>query len=92
MTNMPVIRLELEHMKHTMLAALSQHTSEINKMAEAQIEKAIKEFDWAAETTQIVHEALRKAVSSYFAYGEGYNFITGSVNEAFDKMFKAVKK
>lgn len=92
MTNMPIIRLELEQMKYTLLAALSQHTSEINKLAEEQIAKAIKDFNWQAETTQVVHEALRTAIGTYFQYGKGYEFITGAVNEAFETMFKAVKK
>ena len=92
MTDTPIIRLELEQMKHTLLVALGKHNQELSAKAEAQITKAIEDFNWQQETTVIVHDAIRNALQSYFGYGEGYNFISEAINKAFTGMFKAVKK
>lgn len=73
----PVIRVEFEHMKHTMLAAVTQHLGEIEAVAEAQLEELLSDKNFLqsvryqleitvrATIEQSVREAVKKEVSEH---------------------------
>jgi len=88
MNEMPIIRLEVEQIKHQILHHFGQYQKEVSVAVEKQIEKVIGEFDFYAEIKPIVEKCLRDNLNGYFSYGEGNTMINNSLQEALDKTFK----
>lgn len=58
--NVPIIRLEVEGMKHTMLMALAEHTSKID----ASVQQAIEEYCTDENINAIVKEEAKAALDN----------------------------
>ncbi|MGD2065599.1 MAG: hypothetical protein PVI43_00330 [Candidatus Bathyarchaeota archaeon] len=81
---MPLIRLEVEQMKSTILTHLGAHNSEMGEVLKVEIEKVIESYDWQGKVTEIVHTELTKQVADYFKYGQGHDLVKAAVTEGFD--------
>jgi hypothetical protein len=86
--SMPIIRLELDYMKQSVSYHLGLHKNELSKNVNAQIEKAIAEFDFEGEVSRIATEAIRRAINFEFTCGNGFTWIQEAINKAFTDMFK----
>lgn len=80
MTDIPIVRITLDHMKHTLIHAMGAHFAEMDETVKAAINKAIDEFDYTAAMKQIVNGAIKDTlavvVQESFGYGsEGYEVI-----------------
>ena len=72
--NIPIIRLEVQGMKHTLLTALSQHSVEM----EASVQQAVENFCTEKNLTAIVNDAVkyemdmavREEVRNFFGFGK----------------------
>ena len=82
---MPMIRLELDHMKQTIVASLAAHSQELSEYTEREIERAIQSFDFSTHVRSWVHGAISQALKNYFSYGEGWKTIQATVTDALDK-------
>ncbi len=76
----PIIRLELEHMKHTLVRAMGVHFAEIDENVRKAIEHAVDNFDYGGEIEKIVNNemsaALKEALHQHFQVGgPGYETI-----------------
>lgn len=71
----PVIRLELQSMKHSVVNALSAYHSDVERTVSQQLDEVIKNFDFGAvvqsTATEALNKAIKTAVESYFMYGRG---------------------
>lgn len=89
MTEMPVIRVELEGMRYQVLHALQSHNQQIEELVTAQLDKVIAEFDYASVVREVaaraITNAINKAVTTYFESGNGWKEITQVVQDTLDK-------
>ena len=81
------IRLEIEHMKHAIISHIGAYGSDMGKILDAEIQKAIENYDWQGDVTRIVHNAIQNHVKEYFTYGEGNKAICESIQTALGKVF-----
>lgn len=87
MRDTPIIRLELEQMKQSMMVALGNYHDDITANVDEQLTRAIKNFDWEAAVSRAASDAIRKAVDDYFKWGEGHTIIHTAVGDALDVLF-----
>ena len=80
----PTLKIEVEHMKHTIINHIGAMGSDLGKALETEIQRAIDNYDWQGQVTRIVHEALKDAIDGYFRYGKGNKMILAALNEGFD--------
>lgn len=90
--NIPIVRLELEHMKFGIVQALNKHVLNID----AEVQKAIDEFateqNLSAIVRNITHQEIRAAVNDeiqrFFRYSDkGRAAIREAVNEHLNREF-----
>ena len=90
MMNIPVIRLELEGMKHSILTALH----EVAVGMDADIQQAVNDFCEQGHLRKVIQDAVKreitaaieKNIASYFRYGDGNK----AIQEMVDKMRKEI--
>ena len=82
----PRLRLEIEGIKHSIIAHIGAMDSELGDALSVEINKAVENYPWEQEVMSIVHDKIRAEISSYFKYGAGAK----SINEAVDDGFKRV--
>ena len=80
---LPTLKLELSHMKQTLLVALADYQGDVSKQVEAEIETAIENFNFSAVVQPIIQKAIADAVEEYFAYGKGRKQINDALEEVF---------
>lgn len=81
--NPPIIRIEFEHMKHTLLKALTEYQAGID----TSIREAVKLFCTTENLRCIIHAhvsrvlegAIREEVERFFRYGEGRRAVAEAV-------------
>jgi hypothetical protein len=81
--DMPIIRLEIEGMKHSIVTALAAHGGRVSKAVEAEIDHFLTTFDWSASVRSamvpILNSLIADAVKRHFEYGEGRALVMGEV-------------
>jgi hypothetical protein len=79
MENIPVIRLEVQGMKHTMMVALQQYQVNLD----ADIQQAIADYLTEENVSRVVRESVRSAIElvlreevlKFYQYGEGRKMV-----------------
>ena len=85
MTNLPpLIRLEVEGMKYSVMHYLSEHHQDIEREVECQLEQAIASYDFPAEVRKHIHACIDSAIAGYFKYGKGHDAVRDAVWAALD--------
>ena len=82
MGGMPIIRLEIEQMRHCVLSHLAQYNKEIEGMVSEEIDRVIKNIDLRAEVRKHMVSCITGAVESYFKYGDGSKAVKDAVWES----------
>ena len=90
--NIPIIRLEVEHMKHTMCAALSEHAALMDSSVKSAIDAYCTEDNLNSVVSIAVREALNSAVKeevrNFFRYsGNGRTAIREAVIQFLDDVY-----
>jgi len=85
---MPMIKIQLDHMRQGIVAALADYTDELSKFVEEELERVIENFDFSGEVQRIAQDVIKRSIENYFAYGDGRKLIESAVNEALDEIFK----
>jgi len=80
---MPIVRLEIDNMKKSILSHLGVIGSELGDRLAAEIEEAIESYSWGDRVKFIVHEAIEARIQDYFSFGEGGRKIKDAINEGF---------
>lgn len=72
---MPIIKIEVESMKHTIQHAMHEHFVKIDAMIQAEIERVTNpeniKFEISCIAQKVMKEEVDKAVRHYFSFGEG---------------------
>jgi len=89
---MPTIRVEVDHMKHSIISHLGNHMDEISKHVESKIEDAISCYDFEGQINRVVHEKITREIESYYGYGKGGEAIRQSVEDALTHTFQKSEK
>ena len=83
--DIPIVRLEIQRMKHTICTALAEHSAKMD----SDIQKAIEDFCTEENIDRVIREAtykildctIREEVEAFFRYGPGRNVIAAAVKE-----------
>lgn len=82
---LPRIRLDLEHMRYSVVHALGTHNREIEKYVGEELERQIGAFDYAAAIKAAVAPAMqtviRQAVDDFFRNGGGASLVYSAVSQ-----------
>jgi len=87
MEQLPLIRLEIEEMKHAILHHFNLYQKDVSDTVKKEIEKSIKEFDFVNAVKKATEEILQSEIEAYFKYGEGFKMIQESIKETLNKVF-----
>lgn len=84
--SIPIIRIELEGMKHTLMAAMSQHLLEMDDLIQVQVDRVctpenISSIVYEQAKTQIKN-AIDDAVRTFYSYGDGQKAVKEAVFQA----------
>ena len=85
LSRMPLVRLELERMKEAIVTHLGVVGSEYEQVLGEQISKAIAEYPWEKQVSEITHSVITESITSWFRYGEGHALISDAVQTALDR-------
>lgn len=93
MNELPIVRLELTRMQHSICMMVSAHMMKLDKEAQAAVKAAVESFDYGGEVRRIAHDAIRSAikhaVEEQFRYdGAPYK----AIQEVARKMVEAAVK
>ena len=83
--NTPIIRLEIEGMRQTILAALTQHHVQLDTYIQSALEKYCSD-DYIqgvvdASAKRALDEAIKGEVESFFRYGPGRAAVKAAIAE-----------
>ena len=87
MDEYPLIKLEIESMKHAILHHFNSYQQDLSNCVKKEIESAIKNFDFASEVRKAVHQVISGTIDQYFKWGDGSKLISSAMNEALNKTF-----
>lgn len=86
MNELPIIRLELDQMRMSILHAFADYQGEISKVVTERLDSVIKNFDFKDTIDNIAFEVLKDSINDYFKYGEGRKIIELSLKDALSKV------
>jgi hypothetical protein len=81
----PIIKLEVENMRHTMAFALSKYATELDEILQAalvvyctpeNLERVIQ-----SEATKVLDQVIKEEVENWFMYGEGRKVIKEAIEK-----------
>jgi hypothetical protein len=85
----PVVRLEIEGMKHTIMHAMTQHLAHMDSDIRAAVERACKpeHISELIETTarKQIAEAVKAEIESFYRYGPGRKAVKEAVIKTLGK-------
>lgn len=85
----PIIRLEVNRMKHTMLVALSEYAAQVDEMLRSSIEAYCTPDNLQRvidkETQRTLDAVIREEVKNWFTYGEGREVIKKALEQKLDE-------
>lgn len=89
MNEIPLIRIEVETMRQSMIHAFSRQMLRLDEMFKEAINDACQPEKVQAILTEAankyIQEALKLETERYFLYGEGRKYISEKVKEKLDK-------
>ena len=88
MNEYPIIRLELQRMKQSMLTHLGIYHQGISDQVERYMENAIQTFDFEMAVGSATHDAIEEVINEYFKWGEGRRVIKSAIEDSLNQMFK----
>lgn len=85
----PLVRLEVDYMKHSILHAFSEHQMKLDK----DVKRAVERFCAPGNVTAIVNAEVERSLKSaieteihdFFAYGAGRHFIAAQVRKKLEE-------
>jgi hypothetical protein len=94
MNELPVVRLELQHMQHSICMMINEHMMKLDSEAQAAVKAAVASFDYSGEVRKITHEAIRdalkRAIELQFRYdSQPYQAIKTLAEQMVKKALKA---
>lgn len=85
---MPILKFEIENLRHAVMSHMGVVGSEMGDAIEAQFKKAVDEFPWEATVRRLAFEAMTTAIENHFNYGAGRKAIDKAIDEALASLEK----
>ena len=79
---MPIIRLEVENLKHAIVTHMGCIGSELGDRIAAEVDKAVEQYPWESTVKKVVEQSIYKALERHFTYGRGFKAIEGAIEAA----------
>lgn len=87
--SIPVVRLEVEYMKHAILHAFTEHTLKVDQDVKAAVEHFCRPENVRAIVAQAVDSVLKDAIEGeirdFFMYGAGREALAQAVKDRLNK-------
>lgn len=64
MNTLPLVRIEIDQMRHAIIHAMTRHFDDQKSSIEAQLEQIVKEFDFGAVIKAEADKALREQIAA----------------------------
>lgn len=84
---MPRVRIELDGMRESIVAALTRDHEEIDAVVNEALAEAIKKVDWRLQAVEVakqeIDKAVKQSIEGFFRYGPGKKAVDAAVAEAF---------
>lgn len=87
MEELPLIKLEIEQMKHQVYHHFVAYQERLTKQVKKMLEDAIENFDYESAVKEAAGEIIKNTIGYYFKYGDGRVIIESSLQNGLDKMF-----
>jgi hypothetical protein len=84
--SMPIVRLEIDRMKASIVHHLGVNGSQYGEALAAAIDNAVKSYDWDSQVKELTHKILEEKIADYFKYGNGAQAIREAVNAGFENI------
>lgn len=90
MMQMPTIRLDLEHMRHSMIHAVHDYNGEMEQFISEELKRQVDSFDYEhamkIHIENEMHAAVSKAVKDWFTVGNGAHLVYSVVSQQLEQM------
>lgn len=87
--NIPIIRLEIEGMKQTIIQAITQHTAMMDSDIQAAVDRICTPEYISSLVVDVAQKemasAIEREIKAFYSYGEGYQAIREAVATMFTK-------
>lgn len=85
--SVPIIRLEIENLKHSISHYLGIENSDLEKVVHQEIDKQKDFLDQQVrlEVSRCINQIIREKVYEYFSTGEGADNIKKAIKKTLDK-------
>ena len=90
--SVPIVRLELENMRRTILRHMGVEGSELGAVLNKRISEAIKTYNFSTKVSAIANSVIDEQINAYFRHGLGRKCIQKAVQDALDKTFIGEKE
>jgi len=87
MEQLPLIKLEIEGMKHQIIHHFMSYQTELSDYVKTAIEDTINNFDYVSAVKQAAGEIIEGTINNYFKYGDGRKMIEDSLQKGLDEAF-----
>jgi hypothetical protein len=81
MNQMPVVKVEIENLKHTVLTTMGLSNGELHDRIAEAIDEAVKKYPWQERIDRIAHAEIDRIVTAFFQYGQGAEAIRNVLKE-----------
>lgn len=78
----PKIRLDIEHMKGSIVHAMGLVGSEMEESINKEVDKAMRNLDLKYTVQDVISEVVREKLKSYFMIGDGAIAIRKAIKES----------
>jgi len=85
--SVPMIRLELDYMKSSIISTLGLYGSELGEAVKERIEQTIKNYDFNGKVSAIASDVITSEIEAFFKFGNGREYIQSSVQKVLDSVF-----
>lgn len=83
---MPILKLEIERLSHTINSMLGIHGSELGEMLQVSVEKAVASYDMDAKVNDVVKRCVDSQIENYFKFGPGAKAIKAMIDSSFGEL------
>ncbi len=86
MNQFPILKIELEGIRQTMMHAFNGYTDTLNSAVRERLDKIVNDKYFtqmiATQVRQTLEESVQEALKSYFKYGKGREAIDATIQHA----------
>lgn len=88
----PMIRIEIDHMRQSLVTAFQEHQLQMDQMFKSAVEEALRPdqiqsfFD--SEARRTIRETMKREIEGYFRSGDGRNLVRERAIQVLEECIK----